>query len=76
MPISNDDFNKGVQSTQIQDFFQQNPNNAYSFTELCEQFGNDIMPELQRLALKKIIDKKIIVNPRTKKEAIYSRLRR
>ena len=71
MPISKDDFNKGVQSTQLQDFFKQNPNNAYSITELRKQFGNDVLPILQRLTTKKILVKNIVLDPKTKREHLY-----
>ena len=75
MPISNDDFNKGIENTPLLDFFRQNPDKAYSLTELREQFGKDVWYELQMLVLKKTIDDKIIVNPKTIKEEIYFRLK-
>ncbi len=71
MPISKEEYESGLTDSKLLELFTNNPNSAYSLTELIRQFGRDITIELDFLHVKDIISAHMVTNPDTAKRDLF-----
>ena len=73
MPISGEDFDKGIAQLKILDLLEENRSKAFSLAELNDRFGSDTWIELDYLILQGLIEVKNIATPQGK--SLYFKLK-
>jgi hypothetical protein len=73
MPISSQDFDKGMSNSPLLQFLKDHPDKAYSLSELHNQFQGASY-ELQILLSQHMIIGKHIINPQTMKHEAFFRI--
>ncbi len=74
MPISSQDFDKGMSNSPLLQFLRDHPDKAYSLSELHNQFQG-ASNELQILLHQNMIIGKSIINPHTMQHEPYFRIK-